>query len=322
MTDKIRRTLAAALAILCLLCAAGSLAEGEGTKVSYRRITIDGMTYLLSSTGAFYEPSAIRVQARSLYKALENHPEVKSYVYLVNSSRTVDVQKDVTAVPQTYTAIQKWFTDSETDYLRLNSLEDYARYFYTTDHHWNYQGSYAGYRQLVRMMLGEDEPVLEPVETVEFPVKFNGSMNKSLNLTDSQENFTVYRFDYPEMKLEINGRKKASYGNQAAYFAGKYSTMPLANHYSSFYGGEEGLIHLETDRTDRPNLVMISNSQSNALNLLLASHFHHTYIIDPRHYEDNMDQKFRLDQAVEEWDLDMVLILGDGLYFKQNYRYR
>ena len=62
--------------------------------------------------------------------------------------------------------------EEDTDYLRIGSLEEYGRYFYTTDHHWNYRGSYAGYCQIVRMLLGEDEPVIEPAETVTFPVKF------------------------------------------------------------------------------------------------------------------------------------------------------
>ena len=312
-----KRILSCFAAVLCLL---SGITGGLANSVGYRHVEINGMTYLLSDYTAFYEPSALKVQARSLYDALQDHPEVKTFVYLLNSSRSVDVLGDVTAVPKVYEDIVNTFTDSVTDYLHIHSLEEYGQYFYTTDHHWNYRGSYAGYCDIVRMMLGEDEPVLEPAETVEFPVKFNGSMNKSLERTDSQENFTVYRFDYPEMKIEINGRVQAAYGNQDAYFAGNYSKMALANHYSAFYGGEKGLIHIDTGREDRPNMVMFSNSQSNAINLLLASHFHHTYIIDPRHYESDLGRKFNLAAAVEEWDLNMVLILGDAMYFMQNNR--
>lgn len=314
-----KRLLAGMAALVCLLA---FLPVSPASAASYVKIEINGLTYLLSNHENFYNPQSIRIQADSLYKSLEPYPEIQTYVYLVNSSRTVDVKKDVSAVPKTYTKIQEYFTKSQTDYLRMNSLEDYASYFYTTDHHWNYCGSYVGYKQIVAMMFGEDEPVLEPVETVTFPIKFNGSMNQTLHQKNSQEDFTVYRFDYPEIKVELNGRPKPSYGNQQAYFDGNYPKAPLSNHYNNFYGGEFALVHLETDRTDRGNLLMFSNSMSDALDLLLASHFHHAWIVDPRHYERSLGKPFSMKTAVEEWQINQVLILGDGMYFEQPYHYR
>ena len=305
----------AALMLLFLLLPEGARA------VSYQKIEINGLTYLLSNYQNYYQKGAVKVQADSLYNALKDNLEVRTYVYLINSSRTVDVKGDVSAVPRTYTEILEYFDKSKTDYLRLNSVEDYAAYYYTTDHHWNYRGSYVGYCQIVAMILGEEEPVLEPLETVTFPVKFNGSMNKSLKQTNSEEEFTVYRFDYPEMKVELNGHPKPKYGNQQAYFDGKYPRDPLSNHYNYFYGGEYGLVHFETDRTDRGNLLVYSNSMSDALDMLLASHFHHTYFVDPRHYQRAMGKPVSLKEAAEKWGVTDVLILGDGMYFQQNYRY-
>ena len=307
-------------ALFALVLAAGSV-RGATADMSYRSVEISGMQYLIEDPARFYAPGKIAHQAKTLYAALKDHPEVKTYVYLVNSSRTVDVLADVTAEPKMYGDIRSCFSESVTDYLRIGSLEEYGRYFYTTDHHWNYRGSYAGYCQIVRMLLGEDEPVIEPAETVTFPVKFNGSLNKNSHRNDSREDFTVYRFDYPEMKLEIDGKPKDRYGNQEAYFAGRYSKASYVNHYNSFYGGEAGLIHVETDRTDRGTLVLFSNSQSDALNLLLASHFHHTYIVDLRHYMGGTG-RCSLSSLVEKWNPGQVLILGDGLYFKLDYGYQ
>lgn len=294
---------------------------GTGT-VYYASVEIGGVRYKLGNPTQYYEPRNVEKQAGILYEALEDYPQVSTYVYLVNSSRSVDVVRDVSAVPLVYEVIQKSFDKSATDYLRLDSQEQYARYFYTTDHHWNYEGSYTGYRQIIRMMLGGEEPVLEPLETVTFPVKFNGSANQQSGKQDSQEFFTVYRFDYPEMKVEINGRPRASYGNQETYLAGKYSRMPLANHYANFYGGDVGLLHLETDRTDRGNLLVFSNSYSNAVAMLLASHFHHAWFVDPRHYKTSMGKQFSISEAVREWDIDRILILGDAHYFAQSSVYR
>ncbi len=307
-------------AFFVLVLLAAMLLSGAAAEGLYTSAEIGGLTYLLENENRYYVPAMVELQAESLYQGLEGHPEVKSYIYLVNSSRSVNVLENVTAVPRVYEDIQTYFCHSTTDYLRLGSLEDYGQYFYTTDHHWNYRGSYAGYCQIVHMLLGEEEPVIEPAETVEFPVKFNGSLNVILKRKDSRENFTVYRFNYPRMKIEINGKPADRYGNQEAYFNGKYSDSTYTNHYNKFYGGEEGLIHVETDREDRGNLLVFSNSQSDALNLLLASHFHHTWIVDLKHYKDHTMRYFRLGLAGEDWKIDQVLVLGDGLYFRTEYR--
>ena len=312
----LKRALSAFLALVMAMSLVQAAADA-----SYRSVEIGGMNYLIEDPSRYYAPKKIAHQAKTLYTALKDHPEIRTYVYLVNSSRTVDVLEDVSAEPKMYGDIRSCFSGSVTDYLRIGSLEEYGQYFYTTDHHWNYRGSYAGYCQIVHMLLGEDEPVLEPVETVTFPVNFNGSLNKNSHREDSKEAFTVYRFNYPEMKLEIDGKPKDRYGNQEAYFAGRYSKASYVNHYNSFYGGEAGLIHAETDRTDRGTLILFSNSQSDALNLLLASHFHHTYIVDLRHYMGGTG-RCSLSSLVEKWNPDQVLILGDGLYFKLDYGYQ
>ena len=306
-----KRVLSGLMVALCLAVIFPSAAVGA----SYESIMINGMRYKLSNADQYYKASVVQKKAKNLNEAMAAFPEIPSYVYLINSSRTVKVKKDVTAVPKVYKLIEEYYTDSTTDYLHFDSLEQYASYFYTTDHHWNYRGSYAAYCQIIRMLLGEDEPVLEPVETVTFPVKFNGSLNQTSNAKDSEEEFTVYRFEYPEMKIEVNGKPKTALGREEAYFDGKYVKSIMANHYAYFYGGDNALVHVQTERTDRGNLLVISNSFSNAITQLLASHYHNVWIVDQRYYEISMGKLFTIPEALTEWDVDQVLILGDGDYF-------
>lgn len=305
---------------LVLMLIATSFAYASADTL-YRSVEIDGMPYLIEDPGRFYQPRLVAKQAESLYLGLKDHPEIQTYVFLVNSSRTVDVLDDVTAEPKVFGDIRSCFFNSTTDYLRLDSIGKYGQYYYTTDHHWNYRGSYAGYCQIVRMLIGEDEPVLQPIETVTFPVRFNGSLNKNIHRTDSQEDFTVYRFEYPEMKLDIDGKPRNSYGNQESYFSGRFSFNDHTNHYNSFYGGEVGVLHVDTGRTDRKNIIVFSNSMSDALNLLLASHFHHTWIVDLKHYGKGNGSCY-ISRMLENWDADQILILGDGYYFSQSYIYQ
>ena len=87
-----KKILAVTVLVMILLGTVFTNASGE-------TITINGVKYMLSDVESFTDIPMIEKQAQNLYKALSGFPKVKSYVYLVNSSRTVDLKKDVTAVP-------------------------------------------------------------------------------------------------------------------------------------------------------------------------------------------------------------------------------
>ena len=111
-----KRVMSGLLVLLCLVsfCVTGSATNS---------VIINGLEYKLSNPKNYTDLKMVKAQARSLYEALADHPEVPSYVYLINSSRTVNVKEDVTAVPAVYKAIEENFTKSTTDYLHLDSLD-------------------------------------------------------------------------------------------------------------------------------------------------------------------------------------------------------
>lgn len=278
--------------------------------------------YLIEDYQIYFLPDKAITQAKSFNKVLSAFPDVETYVYLANSSRSVDFD-NLGVVPPLYELIQEYYPNSKTEMLPMDSFEDYCCYYYKTDHHWNYQGSYLGYQQIIRMLLGEDEPLMQPIETVEFPVCFNGSLNKLISRENSDENFTVYRFDFPEMTVRINGKRKNSYGKQDAYFDGKYSKKnKLTNHYGEFYGGDQGLVQFTTGDESKENILVFAGSFSNAINMLIASHFNNTYFVDMRHYREDMEERFNLTQSIKKWNITKVLLLGDGYFFKWGTTYR
>ena len=139
------------------------------------------------------------------------------------------------------------------------------------------------------MILGEDEPLLEPQETVEFPFTVNGSFNKRLGREDCGEHFTVYRFDLPQMALWIDLGRKKDYGKAKAYFDGKIDvSYSFTNHYGEFYGGNRGLIQFCTDQPEKENLLIFSNSYGCAIVSLLAAHFNNTLMVDMREFEGDL----------------------------------
>ena len=322
-----RKRLAAVFLLFILLIPC--FASGEDSPSIYRVVSEIHKIYGLGDTGWLIEhwtqkylPDNTLKQAKSFNKVMSAFRSVKTYVYLINSSRTMNLD-DVGGDPPVWTIIRENYPNSTIDSLKIDSLETYQKYFYKTDHHWNYYASYLGYKQIIRMMLGEDEPLLEPLETVEFPFMFNGSYNKRLNRKDSDQPFTVYRFNYPEMTVRINGKKKKAYGRQEAYFEGKYSAKKkLTNHYEEFYGGDEGLVEFCTDQPEKENAIIFCNSFSNAVKMLIASHFNHTYFMDLRHYQDDMGEKCNLTKSIKAWKVTKVMLLGDGAFFSLGTTYR
>ncbi|MBP5463397.1 MAG: winged helix DNA-binding domain-containing protein, partial [Lachnospiraceae bacterium] len=84
------------------------------------------------------------------------------YVYLINSSRSVNLD-DPQAETTLWKLLQECYPDCTLDCLKIDSVDAYCNYFYQTEHHWNYKGSYEGYKAIIRMMLGEDEPLMQAV---------------------------------------------------------------------------------------------------------------------------------------------------------------
>ncbi len=321
-----RKRLAAFLLLIILLTL--ETATGETFESVYRLVSEDEKIYCLGDTGwlierwaSVYDHTAAVKQAKSFNKVMSAFPSVKTYVFLINSSRSINMD-DITGDPPIWKDIRDYYTGSKTDSLEIDSIETYQEYFYKTDHHWNYHASYLGYKQIIRMLLGKKEPIMKPLETVQFPFMFNGSYNRRLNRTDSDQAFTVYRFDYPEMTVKINGKRKKSYGQQEAYFTGKYSEDALTNHYGQFYGGDSGIVEFCTNQPEKENIIIISNSFSNAVSMLIASHFNHTWFIDMRYYNRDMKKDFNLKESIKAWKANKVLLLGDGVFFSSDITYR
>ena len=194
--------------------------------------------------------------------------------------------------------------------LEFKNYEEYRKLFYKTDHHWNYYGSYMAYTQIAEMF-DDAQNIIKPVETVTFDdIVFYGSRSRISQIFDYKEPFTVYKFNFPEFTV-INDKLYDTYGNEENYFKGKYSKSKLANHYGEFYGEDSGEVIFDFNDNDKENLLVLGSSYTNAINKLIASHFNKTYVIDLRHYEEVMGEKFDIKRYIEENNIDKVLIIAD-----------
>lgn len=202
--------------------------------------------------------------------------------------------------------------------LEFKNYDDYANYFYKTDHHWNHKGSYEAYKDIISLMRPNDK-LLIPVEEVVFDdIIFYGSMARISQIFDYKETFKVYKFYFPTMDI-LNNRSGYTYGREMYYLNEIYDTDKLANHYGLYYGGDSAEVIFDTNK-GKYNVLILGSSYTNAIDKLIASHFKKTYDVDLRHYQNTFGEKFNIKKYIDENDIDKVIILADyGFLIDDNF---
>ena len=192
----------------------------------------------------------------------------------------------------------------------IDDFETYSQLFYRTDHHWNHRGSYRGYLELLELLGVEDEP-LAPLEEVTLPGQFSGSKASTAGVTGIGDTVTVYRFDFPDLTVRINGQSAEDYGAQNGFLSGQGGDPS----YGGFYGGDDGEVILSGGKPGGGNILLLGESYDNALLKLLACHFDSLYAVDLRYYKACLGKDFQLSAYLKEHDIHKVLLIGSDTYF-------
>lgn len=249
-------------------------------------------------------------RAQDLNALREAHPDWDLYVYYIERDTDINFETVEKVGVYEYLRERLALPGDHVSRFSMDSFEQFQSQFYHTDHHWSYQGSYAGYQGAAEL-LGVSEPLLEPIEEVTLPYTLSGSKAAEARVTQVfQETFTAYRFDYPPMTVTQNGQPVEDYGSQDAYFA----CEPEQITYGNFYGGDPAEITFDTGREDRENILILGESYDNAILKLLASHFHRTYSVDLRYYRDSIGD-FSLSEYMQEHPVNKVLFIGSVDFF-------
>lgn len=228
------------------------------------------------------------------------------YVYYIEKDTDIDFENNEKM--GIYDYLKKGFRLDENNIsrLKIDSFEDYENYFYKTDHHWNYKGSYQGYSDIIEMMTNEQK--MEIVEERCLGLKFSGSKASSAGVTKIMyDNFCAYKFDYLDHTTSIEGNS-IEYGNEDKYFNNELSSVT----YGDFYGGDDSIVIFNYNNRDKENILILGESYDNAIIKLIASHFNKTYSVDLRNYK---DKQFNFRDFVEENGITKVLLVGNIDFF-------
>lgn len=266
---------------------------------------INNEDWLVNKIGKYsYEP-----------KSVEYFNQIKGadkYLYFIESdlSKMYNEENDTN---QLYENIINHMELTKYSKFNTKTFEDYKNYFYKGDHHWNHKGQYEAYQEIIKL-LGIEEGVKITQER-QYDAYFLGSKAREASEYNSKEKFTVYQYDNQKpIEVYIDGNL-GKYGKREEYDKGEYETKLETNHYGEYYGGDYAEVIYDFKEPQKENLLIISNSYSNAINEIIASHFNKTYIIDLR-----SNTNFNANEYVKQKEIDKILILGNmSLFSKDTY---
>ena len=281
----------------------------QGRYVSFQGMEIFDDYIVYPTRWLETEQDALEKKAEGVNALIAAHPELTFYAYFIEKDTDLYLETDYSTGVSDYLLDRLDIPSERKAAFPVRTAEDFKRFFFRTDHHWNYAGADRAYRQLMPL-LGKAASL-----QAEGPERIAGGMSGSKALLSAAEgmfteDFYAYRYAFPPMEITINGKPAADFGAQNETFAdGEVS-------YSAFYGGDDGEICFHTENPGAGSLLVIGESFDNALLKLLASEYENLYSIDLRNYETDIGHPFDLASYTAEHHIDSVLLIGNLDYWK------
>lgn len=204
------------------------------------------------------------------------------------------------------------------DYLSLsvkkfevNNIYDIKRLYFRTDHHWSHIGSYQGYTDIINLLYEGHVVARVPIYEEKFEsVNFFGSNSRAIahSLEIKGDSISKFIFELPKYELYINGVKTQEYGHYSEYTKGKIDNSKDFDHYNWMFQGRKGIITFETDQDDLENILIISDSMSNPIRDILASHFNKSIFINLDEYQRTYGD-FKIEEYISNYNIDKVLVM-------------
>ena len=197
--------------------------------------------------------------------------------------------------------------------MEINTVEEYKKYFYLTDHHWNMKGSLVGYYEIMDML--KEKPIDDLIVFNHEEREFYGSYAKSMSsdLAFDYISDVTINLDY---KVNINDSKfkprqiRLDRENQKFY-----------NYFVQFFNGQYDKIIYDFENNTKDNLLIMSDSYVWSIDYLIASSFNKTHVINLK-YGDLKGNNFNLSDYIKENNISKVLFLyeAESIMFDQ-YNY-
>lgn len=240
-----------------------------------------------------------------LNKTMSEYPEVEYYFYYIEKDTDINFKNNSKLMAFEY--LQENLNSSNVFRFEINNFEQFKQYFYKTDHHWNLEGSYKAYEELLSIFEIDNPKIPNGIDC--FNNKYIGSKAMSFSTLFNEE-LCYYNINYDEINTYING-VEGQYGFQG----GEVDNNIAYPAYHTYYGFDRGEVIFDSNDDSKENILIIGESFDNAIVRLLAEKFNITSSIDLRHYERDMGNKFNYEEYLKEYNIDKVLFIGNINYW-------
>lgn len=249
-----------------------------------------------------------------IYKLFEND-NINNFFYFIPDSYFFkdDIKDGLDNIFIDYLKEKSLKDNIKLDNLKIKTVDEYKKYFYQSDHHWNHLGYYEGYLDIMKL-LGNEKDILRPIKQHVFKKTFCGSFCRNSGIISYDNTFSVYLFDYPKLDIYING-EKSTYGLEKEYVLYNWELNDNLNYYGGIFGGNFKEIKFISENKNNKNLLIISNSFVNPLNKLIAKSYTNTYVLDYRYFPFKNYEGFK--QYVKEKEITDFLIVGNSFLINE-----
>lgn len=197
------------------------------------------------------------------------------------------------------------------DFLKVKNIYDLKNTYFSTDHHWSHIGAYQGYVDIINLLFDDKEKAKVPLKEEKIEeVKFYGSHSRAIahSLDFGGDDISKYIFDLPDYEFFVDGERVKEYGNLSEYINGILEISRDFDYYQWLYQGRKGEILFDTHRENKDDILVISDSMSNAIRDVLASHFNKSVFINLDMYQRTYGD-FAIDDYLKKYEIDKVLFM-------------
>ena len=258
--------------------------------------------YFLSDTNS-KEISDNQLKARARYFTSISEMFKESQIYMINLPYKNDVYESKMPIDG-YRSLNNIYINKLFEYIEnskltcidvKNDFKDSEELYHKTDHHWNMNGTWIAYENIVNKIKNDFEEIGE-IKTKDF---YNIDIYENYFIgTDGRK---VGQIVSEMDDIEIyNHKNKEDYN---VYIDGELSDFywydflneeRFNNDYGVYLGGDHAEVIIENVKSNNDlSIVIIGDSMDNPLIPLLAPHFNKIYSYDLRYYNESIIDKIQ-----------------------------
>ena len=242
-----------------------------------------------------------------------SNPDINFYIYLPNRLELQKNINDILKYRDLSIYVDKFKNNLNknivVDDFKVKNIDEYNKYFYKSDHHWNMQGAYLGYIDIMNMMGHND---IQNINIKEENIKFTGSFSRTTRNNEIYDKFYTVDNYNKNYTVSVNNNEAPSNFQPLSIANLNKKKNEFYDWYVGYFYGLYGNVIYDFKNPSKKNLLIISDSYAWEIDYLIANHYNKTHVINIM-YDEYLNNSLNYTEYIKENDIDDVLILQEGV---------